>query len=300
MGKRLGILGAAVLISLLAFLGWWKISLAPVDPSDIHPQSFVIAKGSGVRDIAKQLRDQNLIHDQVAFFLLVKFRLGIDRNIQAGTYQLTPSMSAYEIAQRLTVGTEDTWITVPEGWRTSEIVTYLQKQGFTGNPGPYPDGRYFPDTYSVPKSSSIEGVLKLMADNFTKKVPQITNEQLIIASLVEREAKTEADRPLVASVLYNRLEAGMALDVDATIQYALGSWKKDLTLDDLKVKSPHNTYQNPGLPPGPICNPGLSAINAAKNPAQTNYLFYLSDKSGVMHYAKTLEEHNANVAKFLP
>ena len=91
----------------------------------------------------------------------------------------------------------------------------------------------------------------------------------------------------------------MALDIDATIQYALGFWKQDLTLEDLKIRSPYNTYLNPGLPPGPICNPGLASIQAAINPAKTDYLFYLADKNGVTYYAKTLDEHNANVAKYL-
>ncbi|MDO8515080.1 MAG: endolytic transglycosylase MltG, partial [bacterium] len=151
-----------------------------------------------------------------------------------------------------------------------------------------------------------DGFLELMQENFTKKVTfPVTNDQLIIASLVEREARMEIDRPIVASVIYNRLKNDMAIDIDATVQYAIGRtgtagwWKKDLTIDDLKFKSPYNTYLNPGLPPTPICNPGLSSINAAVNPAKTDYLFYISDLSGKMYYAQTLSEHNRNINLYL-
>ena len=114
------------------------------------------------------------------------------------------------------------------------------------------------------------------------------------------------DRPVVAGILLNRLNAGIALQIDATVQYALGYqleekdwWKKALTNEDLQVNSPFNTYRHPGLPPKPISNPGLSAIKAAFNPTDTNYLYYVSDKKGHLHYAKTLEEHNANITKYL-
>ena len=129
---------------------------------------------------------------------------------------------------------------------------------------------------------------------------------VIIASLIEREAKLAADRPLTASVILNRLKIGMKLDIDATVQYALGYqtqekslWKKDLTNLDLEIDSPFNTYQNPGLPPAPIANPGLAAMEAVVNAPDTNYLYYISDKSGKLHLAGTIEEHNANIDQYL-
>lgn len=286
---------------------WWKIFLSPVNPDDQKPQTFVIAKGDGVREIAKKLRDENLIRDQVAFFLLIKYKLGIEKNIQAGSFQLSPAMSAQELAQRLTVGTEDLWITIPEGWRSEEILDYLQKQGLetSGQKWQADEGKLFPDTYRIPKQMNIDAVHQLFKNTFVQKVGTISAQNIILASLIEREAKKEVDRPLIASVIKNRLEAGMALDIDATIQYAVGRvpgdgwWKKELTVDDLKIKSPYNTYLNPGLPPGPICNPGLSSIQAAIYSAKTDYLFYLSDKQETIHYARTLSEHNVNVAKYL-
>lgn len=297
--KKLTI-GAVVLLILgSGVLLWWNISLFPVDSSRKAPVNFSVAKGDGVREIANKLKEANLIRDQVAFFLLVK-KLGVEKNIQAGSFSLTPAMSAAEIAKKLTYGTEDVWVTIPEGWRSEEIQEYLRKQNILGPEGVWDEeGKYFPETYLVPKQFTIDSFRRLMRETFDAKVPEITEGQLIIASIIEREAKYPADRPLVASVIYNRLDVGMKLDIDATVQYALGYWKKDLTFEDLAVKSPYNTYLNAGLPPGPISNPGLASIQASMSPAQTDYLFYLSDKAGTTHFAKTLAEHNANVARYI-
>lgn len=283
-----------VVLSLSAggFFLWWKVSLLPVNTNKINSQ-FVVAKGDGIRETSKKLKDAGLIRDQIAFFLLERFF--VKEALQAGSFKLSPSLSANEIAKKLTLGTEDIWITIPEGWRSEQILEYLGKQGDWKKD----EGKYFPETYLIPKQMELEDIRQLMLKTFNQKVPKVTKEQLIVASIVEREAKTEKDRPLVASVIYNRLTTGMALDIDATVQYALGSWKKDLTLEDLKIKSPYNTYINVGLPPAPISNPGLASIQAAITPAKTDYLFYLTDKAGLTHFSKTLEEHNANVAKYL-
>ena len=296
--KKLTLAAILLLILVGGVVVWWKTSLLPVDSSNSINQTFIINRGETVREVAKNLKDKNLIRDQIAYFLLI--RLGLEKSPQAGSFQLNQAMSAAQVAQILTTGTEDIRITIPEGWRHEEIIEYLQKQNIATPAGEWnEEGKYFPETYLVPKSATIDDVRALMRKTFDSKVPAITNTQLIVASMIEREAKQPADRPLIASVIYNRLEAGMSLDIDATIQYALGFWKKDLTLDDLKIKSPYNTYINAGLPPGPICNPGLASIQAAINPAQTDHLFYLADKNGVTHFAKTLEEHNVNVARYL-
>ncbi|MDO8514933.1 MAG: endolytic transglycosylase MltG [bacterium] len=297
---------AFILVLVLVAAGgvWWTISLSPLS-SDTTQKQFVISKGDGVREISKKLKDEGLIRDQITFFLLIK-KLNLETKIQAGSYKIAPSQSAEEIAKSLIVGTEDVWVTIPEGWRREEIISYLRTKNINDEVVATGEGKFFPDTYLVPKEITADGFLELMQENFTKKVTfPVTNDQLIIASLVEREARTEIDRIIVASVIYNRLKNDMAIDIDATVQYAIGRtgtvgwWKKDLTIDDLKFKSPYNTYLNPGLPPTPICNPGLSSINAAVNPAQTGYYFYISDLSGKMYYAQTLSEHNQNIAKYL-
>lgn len=323
MVKRLAIFSVVVLLLVVGLFFWWNISLKPANINDTKTVSFVISKGSPIRETIKQLHDQGLIRDQIAFFLLIK-KLGLERSIQAGSFKLSPSMPAEQLAMKLTVGTEDRWITVLEGWRNEEVLEYLNKEkigdgkwemGVEVGKWKMDEGRLFPDTYLVPKDASVDYIHNLLRKTFDKKTADLTNDinksgltmdqVLTLASLVEREARTDGNRAMVADVLIKRLKANMALDVDATIQYALGKqpdgkwWKKELTLEDLKIKSPYNTYRNPGLPPSPICNPSLSSIKAVVYPSGNPYYFYITDKQGVMHYTKTLSEHNVNVAKYL-
>ena len=299
MAKKILPILVLALLLILGVAAWWKIQTSPVDSANQTKQTFIISNGENVREIAADLKSKGLIRDEWAFLIMSK-KLGIEKNIQAGSYRLSKSLSTDQIARDLTLGTEDEWITIPEGWRSEQIIEYLLSQNIASPTGIWnEEGKYFPETYLIPKQYSVDDVRKLMRKTFDQRAPKITNEQLIIASIVEREAQNSADRPLVASVILNRLNIGMKLDIDATVQYALGFWKKDLTIDDLKIKSPYNTYLNPGLPPGPICNPGIASINAVLNPAKTNYLYYLTDKNGVTHYAATLDQHNANVAKYL-
>lgn len=299
-----------------AFL-WWKNGNRAQDPANKSSQIFVVAKGEGVREIANSLKTKGLIKDPIVFFLQTK-RLGLDKDLEAGDFRLSPSMSLYDIIQNLTHGTLDIWVTIPEGIRAEEIADILKKD----IPSYKPDwkvalatreGYLFPDTYLIPRDADINLVMSLLNNNFDNKYNGVGAEKTIlsqkeivtIASLVEREAKFASDRPLVASVILNRLEIGMKLDIDATVQYALGWqedektwWKKNLTSDDLKINSLYNTYRNAGLPEAPISNPGLSSILSVVNPSKTNYLFYVSDKSGHLHFAETIKEHNANIQKY--
>lgn len=311
-----------VILGFLAFFVfslWWKQGLLPSNPQDKSYKIFVIKKGEGVRTIANELKKQGLIKDPVVFFLLVK-KLGLDGKIQAGDFRLSPSQRAQEIAENLTHGTLDVWVTIPEGLRAQEIADVLKTKIQTFDESwreklQINEGYLFPDTYLVPKDADIDLIIKLMKDNFDEKFASIQktknklskNEIVIIASMIEREAKLSADRPLVASVILNRLSIGMPLQIDATIQYALGYqwnqktwWKKNLTKEDLKLDSPYNTYENIGLPPSPISNPGFDVLEAATNPKETEYLYYVSDSSGRNHYARTLEGHNTNIKKFRP
>lgn len=315
--KRFIILLIVLLLSASAAVLWWKNGNRAQDPADKSYQIFVVAKGNGVREIANSLKTKGLIRDPIVFFLQTK-RLGLDKELEAGDFRLSPSMSLYDIIQNLTHGTLDIWVTIPEGLRTEEIADLLEKDIPSYKEGwrkilATREGYLFPDTYLIPRDADINLVMSLLTNNFTNKYTAVNagnsglsqKEIVTIASLVEREAKFAQDRPLVASVILNRLNIGMKLDIDATVQYALGYapdekkwWKKNLTIDDLKINSPYNTYRNAGLPPTPISNPGLSSILAVTNPSKTNYLFYISDKSGHLHFAKTIEEHNANIQKY--
>ena len=316
MKKILITIGIILIILVIAFV-WWKDGLSPVNSTSTKSQIFVVSKGQGIREISKNLKDQGLIKDPIVFFLLTK-KLGVDKNIEAGDYRISPSMSADEIATDLTHGTLDIWVTIPEGDRADEIADILK-----ANIPSYQEswraqlekneGYLFPDTYLIPRDATVDLIITTMKNNFDQKYATLgapkngmsQAEIVTIASLVEREAKTDKDRPLVASVIINRLNLGMSLDLDASIQYALGYqadqrkwWKSGLTAQDLEIDSPYNTYTNAGLPPTPISNPGLASLNAAANPATTDYLYYVSDSQGNNHYSTTLQGQDANIKKY--
>lgn len=312
------------IIPLVLFFGlgvlWWKTSLRPVSTENPAAVNFTVLKGQGVREISRSLKDRGLVRNQIVFFLLIR-KLGLGNKIQAGEYQLNSSMSAEEIAKELTHGTSDVWLTIPEGLRTEEILEIVgvklavKKEALDSEREKWrrDEGYLFPDTYRIPKSASLEEMRKIMKNNFDQKVANLktistlTPEQtVILASIVEKEAKLDEDRPIVAGILIKRFRQDWPLEADATTQYALGYdfenkiwWRKSLTTENLKIDSPYNTRRYKGLPPGPICSPGLAALEAVLNSAKTDYWFYLSDKTGKMHYAKTLEEHNSNIAKYL-
>lgn len=312
---------AAIIIILVALVGiylWWIIGNSPVNPGDKTTSIFVIKRAESTRDIAYSLKNKGFIKDPVVFFLLLK-QMGLGNKIEAGDFKLSPSMTPKEVAQILTHGTLDIWITIPEGKRASEIARILKdnipsyKKSWDGVLEQN-EGYLFPDTYLIPKDADINLILSLMRKNFNQKFNSIRNlkttnltdsQTVILASILEREAKSPKDKSLVASVLVNRLHVGMALDVDATIQYALGYqpdqktwWKPNLTANDLGINSLYNSYTNTGLPPTPISNPGIYSLKAALDPAKTDYFYYVSDKKGNLHFAKTLEEHNANIKKY--
>ncbi len=317
--KRFLTLAVFLILTITTTVIWWKNGTMPANSKDTMAQIFVIEKGTGLKEIANKLEVQGLIKNRIVFFLYT--RLGkFEGKIQAGNFRLNPSMSAYDIAQNLTHGTLDIWITIPEGNRATEISDILEKNIPTFNASwkdslVVNEGYLFPDTYLIPRDAEISQVVTLMKNNFDNKYASLENQKtprfsqneiVTIASLVEREAKFDSDRPLVASVIVNRLNEGMALQIDATVQYILGYqpgekswWKRNLTFADLKLSSPYNTYLNPGLPPTPIANPGIAAIEATINPAKTNYLYYVSDSKGHLHFASTLEGHNQNVSKYI-
>ena len=308
-----GLIGLLILVAAI----WWIHGASAVNKQDRTQKIFTVQKGAATRTIANNLKQNGLVNDPVIFFLILKSH-GYDRRIQAGDFRLSPSMSAEQIGEALTHGALDIWVTIPEGKRADEIADLLKakipsyqeswRQILVSE-----EGTLFPDTYLIPRDATINLISHTMTQNFEQKYESLgtnstgySKEDIIkLASVIEREGKTPSDMGLIASVLYNRLKAGMSLDVDATVQYALGYqpaeqswWKKTLTIQDLQIDSPYNTYKNTGLPPTPIANPGANALEAALTPASSDYLFYITDKHGVFHFAKTLNEQNANIAKY--
>lgn len=315
--KKFPALLVFVFICGLLFFLWYQAMLAPVNGNDHSEQLFTVEQNVGVKAIAEELKHDGLIKNPTLFYLYVK-QSGLDKKIQAGDFRLSPSMSSKQIAKSLTKGMLDILVTIPEGKRASEIAAILKEKIPTYDPSwdaklQENEGYLFPDTYFLPHNVSIDTIITTLRSTFDERMKSVdtsrttlSQEQLVIlASMIEREAKHAEDRPLISSVMHNRLAIGMPLQIDATIQYALGYdqveqtwWKKGLTTTDLKIVSPYNTYTNPGLPPTPICSPGILALQAAADPAKTNYLFYMTDRNGITHYAATYAQHQANINKY--
>ncbi len=289
------------LVLILAICGIFFYISGPVDAKNGALKDFEIKKGESVTTIASNLKSAGLIRSVQYFRLLVRFN---KLSLQAGSFKVAPAAPPNQVAQILTQGKAiDQKITIPEGYRLEQIAETagIAKSDFmTAAKGM--EGQLFPDTYFVKEGITATELVKIMHDNFLKKVGNIDKNTLILASLIERETRGDSEKPVVAGILNKRMEAGWALELDATVQYFLGkpgAWWPNTTLLDRKLKSPYNTYLNQGLPPGPICNPGLSSIKAAQNPQTSPYWFYLHDRSGVIRYGATLSEHNANIAKYI-
>lgn len=310
-----------IVIFLLLFLGiksYWNHLLSAPNFEDNGKKAFIIYKGESTRAVAQRLEKEGLVRSSTVFSIYVKnFNQG---SIQAGRFQLSPSMSAEEIVKELSVGVVDKWVTLLEGWRVEEIAEKLNKElgikteEFVKVAN---EGYMFPDTYLFPPDISASQIVEKMRVNFNKKVNSELQDKIkkqglsleegvILASIVEREGRSDEVRTMVASILLKRHKIGMALNVDAAIQYALGYqkeekdwWKRHLTKEDLKIESPYNTYLYAGFPPTPISNPSISSLKAVANAnPSTPYLYYYHDSKGRSHYGKTLEEHNENIANY--
>ncbi len=305
-----------VVIAIAAFGGYFFYKNSGSVSTEEHFDYFVINKGSSVSQIGNKLESAGLIKSALAFKIYLQFS-GQTGKVQAGEFMLTPSYSLFQTVNALMKGPVELWVTIPEGLRREEIaqkfVTVLDKDAsfvtefLEASKGK--EGYLFPETYLFPRDVTADFVVQKMTDTFTAKTEGIKNNSglsfsqvVVLASLIERETKTDGERPVVAGILLNRLDAGWPLQVDASVQYAVGTskdWWPILTLEDLSTTSSYNTYKYQGFPPTPIANPGLSSIKAALDPESNNYWYYIHDTNGKIHYAKTLSEHNANIAKYL-
>lgn len=302
-------------IFFVASFLWGNIMGSVSQDKSIKP--FVIQKGESVNHIAQRLEEEKLIKSSLIFKMVLKLQKGAP-HIEAGDFNLSPSMSTSEIISTLSKGLLDKKVTFLEGWRVEEMAQKLNAELEIDN-GEFiknaKEGYMFPDTYFFNKSASSRDIADTLKNTFKQKYDNSLQEKIkskglsydegvILASIVEREARSDQARTEVASILLKRFKIGMGLNADATIQYILGYqpsekswWKKDLTEEDKMIESPYNTYLHVGLPPNPICNPGLASLKAVANAdSSTPYLYYYHDSKGNSHYAKTLEEHNQNVA----
>ncbi len=316
---------------------WYIHALSAVDASDNARQMVTIPKGSTVSSIAKALAEKEVIRSPLAFRLYARFH-GIAEKMKAGGFVFKKSQDVAQIADVLTRGYGDeVTVTIPEGYTVEDIDALLTEQGLiqsgelvacaktcdfsaydflpkgsgASSRGGRLEGYLFPDTYFVLQGEfEPKAFLERLLTTFRRRVPDALgadmqasghslHDVLVMASLVEKETKTDEERPVVAEILWKRLDAGMYLGVDAALRYGLGKPTDTITKDDLESVSVYNLRKVKGLPPGAICNPGLESIKAALHPKGTEYWYYLHDRNGRIHYAVTNDEHNLNRAKYL-
>ncbi len=269
---------------------------------------FTINEGQSLQNITNNLYQNNIIKHPLVFRSAV-ILMGGERNVIAGNYFLDKKENPVTLAYRLMNGdfnTDILKITIPEGWNIFKIADHLEKNIKNFNKDEFiriakeKEGYLFPDTYFIEDTARPEFIVNLMNKNFENKIKNVNSlatstrdleDIIIMASILEGEANTMESKKIVSGILWKRLEVGMPLQVDATFSYVNGKNTFELTLDDLQIDSPYNTYKYKGLPPGPISNPGLNAINSALNPTQTRYLYFLTGKDGKMYYSRTFEEH---------
>lgn len=292
-----------IVVSAGVFLYIQTLFLAPSNNSE--KISFMINKGSSISLIGNNLEKAGLIKNSTVFRFYVQLT-GVQNKIQAGEFDLSKNLTLNQIIEKLKKGPTEILITIPEGLRREEVaerykVALKKDESFVNEFLQLTNGKegyLYPESYLFPKDASASQIVNRMLKTFDSKVKDVTFEQLTMASLLERETFSDSEKSIVAGILYKRIENDWPLQVDATLQYIKGNWKPVYS-QDKELVSPFNTYKNLGLPPSPICNPSLSSIEAAINPENSEYWYYIHDNDANIHFAKDLSEHNANIAKYL-
>lgn len=312
--------------TIIVATAWWFVNLTPVASDKVAGVEFVITKRQSVDQIGENLIKSGLIRSPLAFKITV-YLLQLSSKIQAGYFFLYPTQSTISIAKSLTKATtKQVWITIPEGLRRQEIANLIidklqaSKTKHNFDPDQFIrdttklEGQLFPDTYAFSEGVTTKTVVDTLYERYLEIMYSLTPKQdmnrwTTLASLVEKEAGNDSERPIIAGIIQNRLNSNWPLQIDATVQYALSTsrcriricdwWPQNLNKEDLKIASAYNTYLNAGLPPSPISNPGLQSLKAAASPVSTKYFFYLHGLDGQVHYATTISEHNKNICLYL-
>jgi UPF0755 protein len=320
------IFGTLVLLVLILGMGVYAYYNLPYDDS-MRPVRLVVPEGATLDKTAGLLEEQDVIRFPLVFARMARV-MGKDRSIRAGEYSLHSSMSPREVLRILCRGEVVLHkITVPEGFSVKQIATLIEERGFAsredilaesrkvgfikafGFEGNSLEGYLFPDTYHFAMGLPPGEILKAMVQRFHSVYgPALRarqaekglrlHEVVTMASIVEKETSSRKEMPLIASVLANRLRIGMPLQCDPTVIYGIEDFDGNLTRKHLRTPNPYNTYVNKGLPPGPICNPGLDALKAVLDPADTAYLYFVSKNDGTHLFSPTLKEHNRAVEKY--
>jgi len=315
IAKKLAVvICGAVIVFSIAFSVIYAFYIRP--PKNFPIDAIVsVEQGSSLYILANKLYADSVIRSPF-WFRAAAIAFGGERAMKAGEYYMPEPENTLAIAWRLLHGEfklKSYRITIPEGFTTKKISTLFDDRfPFFDNElfeSLVTEGYLFPDTYFIQESATASSTITMLSKNFDKKISKLMpevessgrtlDEIIIMASILEGEAKTREDMAIVSDILWKRLKIGMPLQVDTSFVYVLGKSTKDLTLDDLKFDSPYNTYLFRGLPPTPISNPGLDSIYAALNPTPGPYLYFLTANDGTMHYSKTFEEHVAKKHKYL-
>jgi len=314
-----------VLLAVIGFAGWFTwAALLPVTPP--QPEFVLLRPGWTTRHIAQELQHDGIIRSSRAF-LLLHYAHGLG-SLKAGEYKFDSPANALEVRRRILRG--DVYVRtvqVPEGYNLFDIASVVQQAGLGSaadfitaakgdlflikdlDPGATSlEGYLFPDTYHFTRIDSAHEIVAGMVHRFRQEAQKIgllrhgnVHQVVTIASIVEKETAVPEERPLVASVYYNRLAKNMLLGADPSVVYAAllaGRYRGTIYQSDLQYESPYNTYKYPGLPPGPIANPGEASLQAALSPAQTDFLYFVSDNNGHHRFSRTAEEHERNVAAY--
>lgn len=282
-----------------------------------HDVTLRIPEGGTVSTVGSILLEHGVIRNKTLFTFVVQVR-GLDTKMPSGEFLFHVPKNLFAVIGQLARherGISQVRVTIPEGLTIKQMTAVFsatlprfQSDEFF-ELAKDNEGYLFPDTYFFYSTATSGTVFLTLQNNFIVKTKALYDEcgamnknwsnEIIMASIIEEEAVTDVDRKLVSGILWNRIKRGMRLQVDASFAYIMNKASSEVTVDDLNNDSPYNTYRHDGLPPKPISNPGLASIDAALHPTQSEYLYYLSDEDGGMHYAKTFEEHKLNKAKYL-
>lgn len=322
--RRILVLAGVVIVALLAgFLLLYARYFGPVSAVAVPSTEFIVEPDAELDAVTRELKEGGYIKSMTAFRIAYAKSGGM-HDIREGGYVISPSMDTWTIAELFSRPPYLAWITFPPGWRKEQIADYLakelnwteeEKHDFifvaTAQTQEQVEGVYFGDTYLIPSDQAPAQVAARLRARFQEVFAEYApllgeknitwSEAIIMASLIEREA-AKNDKHLVSGILWNRINDGMRLQVDATLQYFRGeegNWWPKPDADDKTFDSPFNTYRYPGLPPHAIANPSIESIEAALNPEDTSCLFYLHDTDGQIHCSPTYTGHRANVEKYL-
>ena len=310
------ILCCLILLIIVVGIFWYNSQFSAPQGSALN-ERFVVSISDTQTQIVSNLKTQGFIKSEWGFGEVLKIK-GWENKIQPGAYQVSKNMDAWQLAVILTKQPYQKWVVIPEGLRKEQVADILQqqlnlsdseKQNFLNDAK---EGYLFPDTYLLDSDYTGQQIAERMMSQFNTKAADVFNSAtkanirndtlVILASLIQREAANDQEMPTIAGVMWNRLTQNMPLQIDASVQYALGKegdWWPKITPADYQIDSPYNTYTNKGKPVAPICSPGLAAMNAVVNSQSSDYLYYIHDDSGQIHLAKTYQEQLDNINKYL-